>query len=86
MKHPIFLVQRSNTMIPNAVLQDFETLPLDAQQQVIDFIDFIKARYQARVTKQSQSTLESSFGSIKVKKKVTLEQMDETIRQRGATL
>ena len=73
-------------MIPNAVLQDFETLPSDAQQQVIDFIDFIKARYQARVTKQSQSTLESSFGSIKVKKNVTLEQMDEAIRQRGATL
>ncbi|WGZ95938.1 MAG: hypothetical protein QJT81_08145 [Candidatus Thiothrix putei] len=32
------------------------------------------------------STLEGSFGSIKVKKKVTLEQMDEAIRQRGATL
>ncbi len=73
-------------MIPNAVLQDFETLPLDAQQQVIDFIAFIKARYQARVKKQPQSTLESSFGSIKVKKKVTLEQMDEAIRQRGAIL
>jgi hypothetical protein len=73
-------------MIPNAVLQDFETLPSDAQQQVIDFIAFIKARYQTRVTKQPQSTLESSFGSIKVKKKVTLEQMDEAIRQRGAAL
>lgn len=68
-------------MIPNAVLQDLETLPLDAQQQVI-----IKARYQARVTKHPQSTLEGSFGSIKVKKKVTLEQMDEAIRQRGAIL
>ncbi|UOG90947.1 MAG: DUF2281 domain-containing protein [Candidatus Thiothrix sulfatifontis] len=73
-------------MIPNAVLQDFETLPSDAQQQVIDFIDFIKERYQARATKQPQRTLESSFGSINVKKKVTLEQMDEAIRQHGAIL
>ncbi|QTR47252.1 hypothetical protein J9253_04750 [Thiothrix litoralis] len=31
------------------------------------------------------STLECSFDSIKVKKKVALEQMDEAIRQRGAT-
>lgn len=73
-------------MIPNTVLQDLETLPLDAQKQVIDFIAFIKERYQTKVIKQPQSTQEGSFGSIKVKKKVTLEQMDEAIRQRGATL
>lgn len=73
-------------MIPNAVLKDFESLPIDAQQQVIDFIAFIKMRYQMRISNQPQHTPESSFGSIKVKKKVTLEQMDEAIRQRGAEL
>ena len=73
-------------MIPNAVLRDFETLPLDAQQQIIDFIAFIKSRYQTRVTKQAPITTESSFGSIKVKKRISLEQMDEAIRQRGAVL
>ncbi|MFI0397509.1 MAG: hypothetical protein ACH34X_00400 [Thiolinea sp.] len=73
-------------MIPNAVLKDFESLPVDAQQQVIDFIAFIKSRYQLRKSSQAQNTPESSFGSIKVKKKVTLEQMDEAIRQKGAEL
>ena len=73
-------------MIPNAVLRDFETLPLDAQQQIIDFIAFIKSRYQTRIAKQPPITTESSFGSIKVKKKISLEQMDEAIRQRGAAL
>ena len=73
-------------MIPNAVLKDFESLPIDAQQQVIDFIAFIKSRYQMRKSSQPQNTPESSFGSIKVKKKVTLEQMDEAIRQKGAEL
>lgn len=70
-------------MIPNAVLKDFESLPIDAQQQVIDFIAFIKTRYQMRKSNPPQNIPESSFGSIKVKKKVTLEQMDEAIRQRS---
>lgn len=73
-------------MIPITVQRDFETLPLDAQQQIIDFIAFIKSRYQTQVTKQATITTESSFGSIKVKKRVSLEQMDEAIRQRGAAL
>ena len=73
-------------MMPNAVLQDFETLPPDAQRQIIDFIAFIKSRYQIGKDKLSKSNTEKSFGVIKVKKRVTLEQMDEAIRQRGGTL
>ena len=72
-------------MIPNAVLRDFETLPLDGQQQVIDLMAFLKSRYQLRKATQPQNTLESSFGSVKVKRKVTLEQMNEAIG-RGAAL
>lgn len=34
-------------MIPHAMLKDFETLPPDAQQQVADFITFLKSRYPA---------------------------------------
>lgn len=73
-------------MIPNAVLKDFESLPVDAQQQIIDFIAYIKSRYQTRKSSQPQNTPESLFGSIKVKKKVSLEQMDKAVRQRGAEL
>lgn len=32
-------------MIPNALQQDFEALPPEAKQQVIDFVAFMKARY-----------------------------------------
>ena len=62
-------------MIPNAIIKDFEALPVDAQQQIIDFIAFIKTRYQTRKNIQP-TALEHSFGSIKVKKLVSLAQMD----------
>ena len=71
-------------MIPNAIIKDFEALPIDAQQQIIDFIEFIKIRYQTRKTTQT-TTLDHSFGSIKVKKRVSLAQMDEAIRLKGAS-
>ncbi|MBK8452379.1 MAG: hypothetical protein WAQ53_16140 [Thiofilum sp.] len=70
-------------MTSHPILNDFETLPPDAQQQVIDFIAFIKSRYQTRKTVVQQPNAESSFGVIKVKKKVSLEQMDEAIRKGG---
>ena len=62
-------------MIPNAIIKDFEALPVDAQQQIIDFIAFIKTRYQTRKNIQP-TALEHSFGSIEVKKRVSLAQMD----------
>lgn len=73
-------------MLPHIVLKDFEELPIDAQQQVIDFIAFIKERYKNRKSSYSQIKTESSFGSIKVKKRVSLEKMDAAIREKGASL
>lgn len=73
-------------MMPNAILQDFEELPPDAQKQVIDFIAFIKSRYQAGKDRLGKPGVEKSFGAVKVKKRVTLEQMDAAIRQRGGAL
>ena len=38
-------------MLPSTAVHDFDTLPLVAQQQVIDFISFIKVRYQEKAPK-----------------------------------
>ena len=38
------------------ILQDIDTLPPDAQQQVIDFIAFLQTRYQCSARKKSRST------------------------------
>jgi len=73
-------------MMINPALEDFETLPPDAQQQVIDFIAFIKSRYQFRKDTFNKPDVGRSFGVIKVKKRVTLEQMDAAIRQKGGAL
>jgi len=38
-------------MLPSAAVHDFDTLPPVAQQQVVDFISFIKVRYQDKTKK-----------------------------------
>ena len=38
------------------ILQDIDTLPPDAQQQVIDFIAFLQTRYQRAGRKKSRAT------------------------------
>jgi hypothetical protein len=42
------------------IFQDIDTLPPDAQQQVIDFIAFLQTRYQRSGRKKSRS---ASFAS-----------------------
>lgn len=69
-------------MLPASILQDIEQLPPAAQSQVIDFIEFMKSRYPVEQT-DVQSSVEQSFGAIHVKKRVTLEHMDEAIKQGG---
>jgi hypothetical protein len=70
-------------MLPATILQDIEQLPPAAQSQVIDFIEFMKSRYPVEQT-NAQSSVEQSFGAIHVKRRVSLEQMDEAIKQGGA--
>jgi hypothetical protein len=54
------------TMDKNRVLNEFEALPQDAQQQVIDFIAFLQTRYQPGrakdVAKRKEITEESFIG------------------------
>jgi hypothetical protein len=35
-------------MKPDEVLNEFNTLPQEAQQQVLDFIAFLRSKYSAR--------------------------------------
>lgn len=71
-------------MTTHHALRDFETLPPDAQQQVIDFIAFIKLRYQARKSINNGLEAASAFGAIKVKKSVSLDGMEQAIQQKGS--
>lgn len=73
-------------MIPNALQQDFEVLPPEAKQQVVDFVAFMKARYAKDGKAAEKDSIESSFGIIKVDRAVTLEQMDEAVRRMGGEL
>ena len=68
-------------MLPSTVLHDIEQLPPVAQSQLIDFVEFLKSRY--RVAPSSVQAVEQTFGVIHVQKSVSIEQMDEAIRQGG---
>lgn len=69
-------------MLPTKALQTYETLPDEAQQQVIDFIEFMKSKHKAKqakvATKDKQKT-KGSFQSIHVTRSVSLEEMDDAI-------
>jgi hypothetical protein len=42
-------------MTQNNILNDFNTLPPEAQKQVIDFIAFLRMQYGAKVQKKAQA-------------------------------
>lgn len=62
-----------------SVLHSLEQLSPDAQQQVLDFIEFIKIRQTA--TPANTVPTGYGFGTIRVTKQVSLQQMDEAIEQ-----
>ena len=64
-----------------SVLQELEALPPEAQSQVIDFIAFIKARYKKKQAKKREEKDDFGFGSIKVTKSISLDEMDKAIAQ-----
>ncbi len=64
-----------------SVLQELEALPPEAQSQVIDFIAFIKARYKKKQAKKREEKDDLGFGSIKVTKSISLDEMDKAIAQ-----
>ena len=73
-------------MLPTHVIEDYEALPPEAQQQVIDFVAFMKSRYHSLKQGMLDAEIEDSFGILVARKSVTLEEMDKVIRQRGADL
>lgn len=73
-------------MLPAEVLQDYEKLPNEAQRQVIDFIEFMKAKYQKPKLIKEELSIESSFGLLKAKHTVTLDEMDRAIKAEGGKL
>ena len=73
-------------MLPAEVLQDYEKLPNEAQRQVIDFIEFMKARYQKPKSEKNTDTIESSFGLLTANHSVSLEEMDKAIETEGGKL
>ena len=64
-----------------SLLKELEALPPEAQSQVIDFIAFIKARYKKKQAKKREEKDDFGFGSIKVTKSISLDEMDKAIAQ-----
>ena len=73
-------------MLPAEILQDYEKLPSEAQRQVIDFIEFMKARYQKQKAEKNSSSIENSFGLLTAEHSVTIEEMDKVIETEGGKL
>ena len=51
-------------MTQNNVLKDYDTLPPEAQKQVIDFIAFLQTRYQAKPIKKTKPKVKLSGESF----------------------
>lgn len=76
-------------MLPIEISHDYEQLPLEARQQVIDFIEFLKSKYprssELDITEKPSKKF-SAFGSIHVTRSVSLEEMDEAIAEGASRL
>nr|CAA6829044.1 MAG: Unknown protein [uncultured Thiotrichaceae bacterium] len=76
-------------MLPAETLNDYEHLPKEAKQQVVDFIEFMKSKYKTTstpVSSDSQLASKGSFHSIHVTRSVSLEEMDEAIADGASRL
>lgn len=63
-------------------LKDYEALPEEAQQQVANFIEFMKYKHEAkkvRVLPKNRQKTKDSFQTIHVTHSVSPEEMDEAI-------
>lgn len=64
------------------MIKDVNSLPLQAQQQVADFIDFIKQKYpevDALPKKNPNLSVEDSFGMYSVDTAITLEDIQQAM-------
>jgi len=73
-------------MLSVNIQEEFSALPPEAQRQVVDFIAFIKSRYQTNTSASNVAPIEQSFGIVKAKRTVSLEQMEAAIEHEGSLL
>lgn len=53
------------------IQNDFDTLPPDAQRQVVDFIAFIKSRYSPQSAKHNSNTPTTLFERLNTVEKIS---------------
>ena len=75
----------------NEITTHSQKLPENLQKEVLDFICFLEARYSLRSMPQHKHELtdeeaEQACGILQAPHSVTLEQMDEAIKNRGGSL
>lgn len=73
-------------MLPAEILRDYEKLPNEAQRQVINFIEFMKARYQEQKSGKNSDSIESSFDFLTTDHSASLEEMYKAIESEGGQL
>lgn len=75
--------QRSLDMTVEDMIKDVNSLPVQAQQQVANFIDFIKLKYPDinKNIKKKELTIEDSFGMFSVDEVITNEDIDNAVAQ-----
>lgn len=75
-------------MLPAQALEDYKQLPNEAQQQVLEFIEFMKFKYQPNPRRPAANVplSKGAFGSIHVTRSVSLEEMEDAIAQQGSRL
>jgi Protein of unknown function (DUF2281) len=75
----------------NEITSHSQKLPENLQKEVLDFICFLEKRYSFKPEMQGKSELtdeeiEQACSILQAPHGVTLEQMDEAIKKRGAGL
>ena len=75
----------------NEITTHSQKLPENLQKEVLDFICFLEARYSFKPKTQNRNQLtdneiEQACGILQAPHGITLEQMDEAIKERGGSL
>lgn len=75
----------------NEITVHSKKLPENLQKEVLDFIYFLESRYSSKpkIKDNDEITdeeIEQACGILQASRGITLEQMEETIRKRGAGL
>jgi len=75
----------------NEITAHSQRLPESLQKEVLDFVCFLEARYSFKPKIQNRNELtdkeiDQACGILQAPHGITLEQMDEAIKERGGSL